>query len=46
MLITYLFSMFDEIPSIGYLVMAEDIKKSLTFRQSKGNNSSIIDDDL
>ena len=35
-----------EIPSIGYLVMAEDRKKSLKLSQSKGNNSAITDDTL
>ena len=35
---------FQEILFIGYLVMAEDVKKSLKFRQSKGNNSAITDD--
>ena len=34
---------FHEIPSTGYLVMAEDGKKSLILRQLKGNNSAIID---
>ena len=37
---------FHESPSIGYLVMAEDRKKSLKFRQSKGTSSSITDDTL
>ena len=37
--------MFHEIPSTGYLDMDED-KKSLKFRLSKGNNSSITDDTL
>ena len=37
---------FHEIPSLGYKVMTEDGKKSLKFRQSKGNNSSITDDTL
>ena len=31
---------FQEILSLGYLVMAEDTKKSLKFRQSKGNSCS------
>ena len=34
-----------EIPSISYLVMAED-RKTLKFSQSKGNNSSITDDTI
>ena len=33
-----------EIPSIGYLVMTEDGKKSLKARQTKGNNAAIPDD--
>ena len=35
-----------EIPFIGYLVMAEDGAKPLTYRQSKDNNSSITDDTI
>ena len=35
---------FHESPSISYLVMVEDRKKSLNFRQSKGNNFAISDD--
>ena len=37
---------FHEIPSIGYNFMTEDGRKSLKFRQSKGNNSSITDEPL
>ena len=37
---------FHEIPAFGYLVMTEDRKKSLKFRQSKGDNSSITQDTL
>ena len=37
---------FHEILSLSYLVMAEGGKKSLKFRQSKGNYSSITDDIL
>ena len=33
-----------EIPSLGYLVMAEDEKKSLKIRHSEGNNSTITED--
>ena len=42
-IVIYIQCKFHEIQSIGYLVMAEDGKKSLKFRQSKGNNSSITD---
>ena len=37
---------FQEIPFIDYLVMAENGKKSLKFRQLKGDNSSITYDTL
>ena len=41
---SYIFNTsFNEIPSFGYLVMVEDRKNSLKFRQLKGNNSSITD---
>ena len=40
-MVIYIQYKFHEIPSIGYLVMAEDGKKSLKFRQSKGNSSAI-----
>ena len=46
-MVAYIQYKFSEIPSIGYLVVTEDgKKKSLKFRQSKGNNSSITDDTL
>ena len=45
-LVIYIQYKFHEIPSIGYKVKAEDEKKSMKFRQSKGNNSSITDDTL
>ena len=32
---------FNDIPSIGYLVMAEDGKKMLKYRQSKDHNSAL-----
>ena len=45
-MVIYIQYKFYEVPSIAYKVMAEDGKKSLKFRQSKGNNSSITDDTL
>ena len=45
-MVIYIQDKFQEIPFIGYLVMAEDRKKTLKFRQSKGDNSSINDDTL
>ena len=42
-IVIYIQYKYHEIPSIGYLVMAEDRKKSLKFRHSKGNNSAITD---
>ena len=42
-LVLYIQYKFQEIPFIGYLVMADDDDKSLIFRQSKGDNSSITD---
>ena len=45
--VIYIQYKFHEIPSIDYKnIMAEDGKKSLKFRQSKGNNSSITEDIL
>ena len=43
--VIYIQYKFHEIPSNGYLVIAED-KISLKFRQSKGNNSSITNNTL
>ena len=43
-MVIYIRYKFHESPSIGYLVMAEDGKKTLKFRQSKGNSSAITDD--
>ena len=40
-MVIYIQYSFHEIISIGYLVNAEDGKKSLKFKQSKGNNSGI-----
>ena len=45
-ILLYIQYKFHETPSLGYLVMTEDGKKSLKFRQSKGNNSSITDDTM
>ena len=45
-MVKYIQQKFHEGPSIGYLVMAEDRKKSLKIRQSKGMSSSITDDTL
>ena len=41
---SYIQYQIHEIPSMGYLVMAEDVKKSLKFRQTKGNYTAIPDD--
>ena len=40
-LVIYIQYEFHEIISNGYLIIPEDGKKSLNFRQSKGNNSAI-----
>ena len=45
-MVIYIRDKFQEIPFIGYLVMAEDGEKTLKFRQSKGDNSSITDNTL
>ena len=37
-MVIYIQYKFQEIIFIGYLVMAEDGKKSLKFKQSKGDN--------
>ena len=42
-MVIYIQYEFHEIPSIGYLVMAEDRKKLLKFWQSKNHNSTITD---
>ena len=42
-IVMYIQYKFNEIPSIGYLVIAEDVK-SLKFSKSKGNNSAITHD--
>ena len=42
-MVIYIQHKFHEIPSIGYLVMAED-KTNVKLRESKGNNSAITDD--
>ena len=42
-MVLYIQYKFQEIPFIGYLVMAGDDNKSLKFRQSKDDNSSITD---
>ena len=42
-MIKYIQYKFHEIPPIGYRVMGEDGKKSLTFRPKKGNHSAIPD---
>ena len=42
-MILYIQYKFQETPFIGYLVMAEDDIKSLKFRESQGDNSSITD---
>ena len=45
-MVIYIQFKFQEISFIGYLVMAEDWKKSMKFRQSKGHNSSITQNTL
>ena len=46
-MVIYIQYKFPEIPLFAYLVMAEDKKKSLKFRQSKGKNSPIhVTDDI
>ena len=45
-MVIYIQNMFHEILSIGYLVMAEDGKKSLKFRKPKGNYSAITEETL
>ena len=44
-MVIYIQYKFHEIPSIGLLVMTED-RKTLRFKQSKGNKSSIAEDTL
>ena len=43
-MVIYIQYKFHEIQSIGYIAMAKDGKKSLKFRQKKGDNSTIPDD--
>ena len=43
-MVIYIQCQFHEIPSICYLVMAEDRKNHWNFRQTRGNNSAIPDD--
>ena len=43
-MVIYIQYEFHESPSIGYLVMVENGKKTLKFMQSKGNDSAITDD--
>ena len=43
-IVIYIQYKFHESPPIGYLVMAEDGKKSLKLWQSKGNNSTVTDE--
>ena len=45
-MIIYIQYTYHEVPSIAYLVMSEDSKNLLIFRQSKGNYSSITNDTL
>ena len=45
-MVLYIQYKFGDIPLIGNLVIVEDRKKSLKFRQSKGNNYSITEDTL
>ena len=43
-IVLYIQRKFYEIPSIGYQVIAEDRKKTLKFRQSKGNSYATTND--
>ena len=45
-MVIYIQYKFHEIPSIAYKVMADYRKKTLKFRQSKADNSSITNDTL
>ena len=40
-MVLYIQYKYQEIPFIGYLVMADDENKSLKFMQSKGDNSPL-----
>ena len=45
-MVIYIQYKFHEILPMGYLVMGEEGKKSLNFRQTKGNHSAIPDGSL